>query len=250
MTAAFHLFGSLPLELRQRVWELSMESRRVPVGDFKPIHFATTPPYPPPIMPPPAILHACTESRSYLEQYYYTRVFDKDSFPRYVWVNLDLDTVCMRQQTLVDLSGKLPPVKHLSIDCNEMDYYYDYTMREVDCLRLLEDLEIRPVSESQHWWDPWYSVMRDLYYHGNPSRYRTTIIRPDNTFTEEVPEINPDNYLQVQRHYTRIRYAKDPSNFPPDFEAWDSDDEECHPGWRHVPGCTCSSDELYAPTVW
>jgi hypothetical protein len=83
----------------------------------------------------------------------------------------------------------------LSIDCNEMDYYYDYTMREVDCLRVLEDLEIRPVSESQYWWGPWYLVMRDLYYYGNPSRYRTIIIRPDNTFTEEVPEINPDNYL-------------------------------------------------------
>jgi 2EXR family protein len=67
MTAAFYLFGLLPLELRYRVWELSMESRRVPVGDFKPIYFATVPLYPPPIMLLPAILHACIESRSYLE---------------------------------------------------------------------------------------------------------------------------------------------------------------------------------------
>jgi 2EXR family protein len=226
-----------------------MESRRVPVGAFKPIHFSTAPPPPPPIVLPPAILHACTESRSYLEQYY-VRFSATDSSPRYVWVNLDLDTLCMRQRTLVELPRKLPPIKHLSIDCNDSDYFYDYAWRDVDRLPFLEDLEIRPVPESRYWWAVWYSVMRDLYYHNNPSRYRTTIIRPVDTLTEEVPEINPENYLKVQRHYTRIRFAEMPDTFPPDFEAWDSDDEECHPGWRHVPGCGCSSDELYAPTVW
>lgn len=53
---SFHLFASLPPELRLRIWELACHHRRT-VNCFPGVDLFLLPPQ------PPSVLHACTESR-------------------------------------------------------------------------------------------------------------------------------------------------------------------------------------------
>lgn len=253
MPDAFHLFELLPLELRHRVWELSMEPRRVPVGRFRPVVTGSSPPpRPPRIAPPriapPAVLHVCAESRSYLQRYY-LRAFAETSPPRYTLINFDMDTVCTRQETVLDLYENFRAdffrIKHLSVDTNDCDYFHDHIVSHCEWLPLLQALEIRPVHEHSTWWLPWDSLMKEWYYRDDAVRFWTTIISPVDH--DRFAEINPDNYLQAERHRIRNQYAEMPEQYDSDFEAWDSDDEVCHVGWRHMSACECPSSELWAP---
>lgn len=91
--STFHPFPRLPLELREWVWELSLEPRTVRVSK-NPIDKETARIFcyqPPPALPQP-VLHACAESRSYL-LCYYTKAFADLDGTKYHWINLDVDSI-------------------------------------------------------------------------------------------------------------------------------------------------------------
>ncbi|KAH7361685.1 hypothetical protein B0T11DRAFT_338669 [Plectosphaerella cucumerina] len=245
MTTSFPKFGLLPLEIRQRIWELSMERRRVPVGDFPVISDewgAESGPRPPAV-PPPAVLQACVESRSYLDRYY-VKAFTIVSPPRYTWINFDMDTVCLRQRTVEKFTKDVLPIRYLSIDGISTEEYEGWIAYIDSCVPLLADLEIRPIHEPVEWWVRWEALMTLWYYNDHPKPFRTTIIGPaDYQF---VPELTQDNFAKVRRDHLRRQYTEKPENFLPGTEMWDSDDDECHPDWRHVPGCECPPEERWA----
>ncbi|KAH7349676.1 hypothetical protein B0T11DRAFT_133787 [Plectosphaerella cucumerina] len=251
MSATFHHFTSLPAELRQYIWELSMEPRRVPVGNFFPVGTfePPAPPTPPPAAPP-AALQACAESRSCVELHYVKALFTDDS--RYTWINFDIDTVCMRQSTILEFPDELLSIRHLSIDCNSSAFFWDHVIFCIKPMPLLEDLEIRPIHEfeSNEWWAEWEWMMEDYYYNENPVRFRTTVLCSDPD--SDVLELTQDNYLKFYRDSYRKQYTEDPESFPEDVELPDSDDDidaphRCLPGWRHAPGCACPPEERWAP---
>ncbi|KAF0331743.1 hypothetical protein GQ607_000863 [Colletotrichum asianum] len=100
--STFHLFPMLPLGIRQRIWELSMESRNLPYGPKPWTYFEISWPAPAPI--PPA-LQACNESRTHLQRHY-AKAFQKQKYPsRYDWVNFGIDSIYVDQYHLEDLAA-------------------------------------------------------------------------------------------------------------------------------------------------
>ncbi|PWI67169.1 hypothetical protein PCL_04331 [Purpureocillium lilacinum] len=101
--ATFERFPLLPLELRQRVWELTVELRVVevrfkmdyddsPDGKPKVLHVTSS-------TPVPATLHACREARTHGLSMY-QRAFTIGAEPRYVWVNYEMDTISVGDTSL------------------------------------------------------------------------------------------------------------------------------------------------------
>jgi 2EXR family protein len=210
MSATFHNFASLPAELRQHIWELSMEPRRVPVGDFLPV--ATfeppAPPTPPPVAPP-AALQACAESRLCLELHYVEAFVTEDS--RYTLINFDIDTVCMRQSTILEFPDELLSIRHLSIDCNSSAFFWDHV---IFCIKpmLFSDPDSDVLELTQ---DNYLKVYRDSYRR---------------QYAEDPESFPPDVEL-------------------PDWDDDIDAPHRCLPGWRHAPGCACPPEERWAPRL-
>lgn len=119
----FHPFGLLPAELRNAIWELTLDSREVTI---KANRHACTPDdnldvsvyFTSPTLIPSA-LQACPDSRSLLASRHYTRAFSNGTTPHHVWVAFALDTIRICDVDLpylVRLSNPLP-IRHLTIDC-------------------------------------------------------------------------------------------------------------------------------------
>lgn len=133
MASSFHLLGLLSLELRQRIWELSPTPHRVPVGYFSNTRGFSYLPSLPPVVLPPAVLHACAESRSHLLRYYTKIVIEGLPF-RYVWANYDLDTICMADLTIDEYLDLLPSIKHLSVDVTDSELSIRYLMDPIQSM--------------------------------------------------------------------------------------------------------------------
>ena len=147
MTTTFHPFPCLPFELRARIWELTVEPRTVHV---EVLLTRTLVPNPAPLprrargiarhpshvtnfvsrlaspTPVPATLQTCREARNLG---LYQRAFSeltKDE-TRYVWLNLDIDTIFIGQHTRFK---QYKPVAHLiqrlkfERDYSEDSFYY------------------------------------------------------------------------------------------------------------------------------
>ncbi|KAH6677824.1 hypothetical protein F5X68DRAFT_213280 [Plectosphaerella plurivora] len=226
MAKSFHLFSLLPLELRQRIWVMSMEPRRVRIGDFsntqyyKPEWASVTPP-----APPPTLLHACAESRFHLERHY-RKIGAGKPDPQYIWINFDLDTVCIRELFLEDFPIELSLIRHLCIDSIDSENFWWLTNDHLHAssMPLLEDLLIQTQSRGKGWWREWDSKMRMFYYNDSPRPFRTRIVCP---FVEddEVPDLTTDNWIKVDRRHRRKMLREHPEWYAPDFEVSDSEDD-------------------------
>lgn len=228
MAATFYLFNHLPLELRLLVWEFSLTPRRVPRGGF-PGQLELPPP---PSAPPPAVLHACIESRSYLVRYYTKIMIGKS---RYIWVNYDLDTICLNEWYLEDLSDELPPIKHLAVYSVDDEEFERRFISDIEHMPSLEDVEIKPDQKGIYWWYGWERVMVYLYYTDTPVHFRTTVLSPDPD--HEIPVLSQENYIRVERDYRRMRRVESPE-WQGGGEMSDSDDDDVHrPGrrWKWGP---------------
>ncbi|KAF4998521.1 hypothetical protein FDECE_11762 [Fusarium decemcellulare] len=99
--ATFHPFPRLPFELRARIWEMTVEHRKVEVRygrtyatwgpNYGPVRHVKTP------TPIPAVMHACHEARN-LGLYH--RAFAFGNLPRYIWVNFDTDLISIEEREL------------------------------------------------------------------------------------------------------------------------------------------------------
>ncbi|KAH6694058.1 hypothetical protein F5X68DRAFT_48708 [Plectosphaerella plurivora] len=252
MLGPFHQFMLLPPEIRQLVWELSMEPRRVPVGDFSygPNNYM---PAPPPA-PLPAIPQACAESRTFLIRHY-VKAFFTESPPRYTRINFNIDTVVLRKQTLLKFPADLPFIRHLSVEVNNTQHFIWKV--NLSSVKLLQNLEVRPCNPADDdWFLEWSPVMERSYHRADPVPYRTTIISPIRG--HYIPELNPENYLKLNRDRIRRIVVNNPSywRYPPDWNSvpgpWDSDDEAeiCRPGWKHLPDCRCTPVNRWAPVYF
>ncbi|RYP72591.1 hypothetical protein DL771_004086 [Monosporascus sp. 5C6A] len=232
----FHAFPCLPFELRQRIWELSMGPREVAVGRELARRLRTL---------PPPVLHACAESRSHLQRRY-TKTFATGTPPRFSLVNFDIDTIYCSQGELEEFESDVPLIRWLiieSVDPDTFYYKFGHPLSDANALETLTILHIQPGIIHDEWWLEWDDIMEGWYFRDDPVRFYTRIIYPDHPATIE---INPDNYLKVERDWRRKRVAEAPEDFGTDYEVSDSDDDVCAPGrsrtgWRHVDGCNCPS---------
>ncbi|KAK2023991.1 hypothetical protein LX32DRAFT_121133 [Colletotrichum zoysiae] len=217
--ATFHCFPLLPLEMRQRIWELAMEPRQIVYGKEPPSYYQCSWPA---SAPPPPLLHTCAESRTHLQRYYamiFTKLLatDKDA-QRYVWVNFDFDTIYLDQYELKDLSSQCPMVRKLIIlgtDAEIFYYNYSWELCQMKHLQTVTILHMEsPGKIDDRWWGEWDSMMEYYYFRDDPVAFYTRILYP------EAPpyEIDPGNYLKVERDARRKRLAEHPDWWDPGYE--------------------------------
>ncbi|KAL7920664.1 hypothetical protein ACQKWADRAFT_297579 [Trichoderma austrokoningii] len=108
MATIFHHFSLLPFELRTRIWNLAARPRLV--------HISITPTVLKPWKrtgeydfasptPPPALMHACQESRQCApyKKAFFTTLPDESGI-RYIWVAFEQDMICVEDDNLDRLS--------------------------------------------------------------------------------------------------------------------------------------------------
>ena len=101
----FHPFPRLPLELRQQIWELSVACREVIIVGRTGKVFG----HGRQASPPPPLLLASTESRSYCQQFY-TKVYILRDSNKYAWINFDLDEVYITDEDFYMFFSAIPPL--------------------------------------------------------------------------------------------------------------------------------------------
>lgn len=119
----FHPFPRLPAELRNAVWELTLDPREVAIKasyqgegsgeDFHAVvHFSS----PTAI---PSALQACRDSRYLLASRHYTRAFGNGTTPHYTWIAFALDTIRICDTDLPQLIclPDLLSIRSLTIGC-------------------------------------------------------------------------------------------------------------------------------------
>jgi hypothetical protein len=120
----FHSFPLLPLELRIQIWEDALHST-IPnrVLTVRKVGRTTQPVYLSP-NPPPALMHACHESRKYAS-YHYRKQFTMKGIPRYIWANMSTDIVHINGDFMMALafrnipsgsSQEMNDIRHLQLE--------------------------------------------------------------------------------------------------------------------------------------
>jgi hypothetical protein len=126
-TATFHVFSSLPLELRIQVWQSCSFTRVLKVSDFRSTYYSSP-------TPAPAVTRACKESRKYTS---YQKSFTVHGSPRYIWVCLASDIIQMSSDLMSRLAihddSKKKGIRHLRLelmadgwDLSEF-FFHDYS---------------------------------------------------------------------------------------------------------------------------
>ncbi|UKZ83332.1 hypothetical protein TrVFT333_011140 [Trichoderma virens FT-333] len=129
--STFHPFPRLPSEFRAYIWSLAAHPRlvhvRVVKDPYEVVHVVTPTPSPP-------VMQVCHESRRHGP---YRWAFTIGSEPRYIWVNFEIDMICLRNlNALMAFEPHKLDIQRLMIfaryGCSRFDGYYDW---EVDELR-------------------------------------------------------------------------------------------------------------------
>ncbi|KAK2730231.1 hypothetical protein CKAH01_09617 [Colletotrichum kahawae] len=208
--SSFHLFPLLPLEIRQRIWELSMEPRNLPYGPKPRPYFKISWPAPAPI---PPVLQACNESRTYLQRHY-AKAFQTQKDPnRYVWVNVEIDSIYIDQYHLEDLAAteEASSIRQLVISgqCVEHFWYNDERwLREMNGLQTVTILyhESAPEEKEEDWCSDWDEQMR-VWYSGD---FVEGVVQFDAKVVHPMCppfELNRHNYKEAKEMVLKIRRA-------------------------------------------
>jgi hypothetical protein len=117
--ATFHPFPCLPFELRVRIWEATVEPRTVEVR----IHHKDKIPRLTSPTPVPGPLQTCQESRNLklYRQKFSELPQDRPRYKgaierRYVWLNLEIDMVSIKDTLLDDFWPVAPMIKRLRFE--------------------------------------------------------------------------------------------------------------------------------------
>ncbi|KXH43040.1 hypothetical protein CSIM01_01794 [Colletotrichum simmondsii] len=140
----FDCFPLLPLEVRERIWELAMEPRQIVCGEEPPAYRQC--PWPS-STPSPPLLHTCLESRAHLQRFYAKMNTATNTKPkRFAWVNVEIDTIYLVQYALNELRAECPTVRRLIILGTDSElFYYNY------CSELLHMERLEKLSQFFTW---------------------------------------------------------------------------------------------------
>ncbi|TDZ99605.1 hypothetical protein C8034_v000014 [Colletotrichum sidae] len=190
--ATFHCFPLLPLEVRQCIWELAMDHRQILYGE-EPVSGYKCPW--PSSAPPPPLLHACAESRTYLQRYYRKVYATGKDTGRYDWVDFDIDTLYLPQDDLETLHAQYPMARRLiilGIDSHLFRHYHSRLLLEMEHMEDVTILHMQSPDEvDNEWWQCWDAMMDHFYLHDDPVHFYLRILYP------EAPpyEMNPESCL-------------------------------------------------------
>ncbi|KAH6892883.1 hypothetical protein B0T10DRAFT_481066 [Thelonectria olida] len=126
-TASFHPFPRLPFELRAHIWGFAAAPRIVHIRTNRTDFLSPT--------PPPGVLQASKEARRHAP---YRRSFfattNTGSGPRYVWVNFEMDMICIEDHEVERLAPHLEDIQRLrfTVTAEYDDLIYEYFFRNSD----------------------------------------------------------------------------------------------------------------------
>jgi hypothetical protein len=141
----FHLFPSLPPELRLKIWSYSHHPRTIPIECEKAIVSASKPrrfvkAFTSPIRPP-SILQICRESREEALPLY-TALFRTSYSKGWTYICLPVDTVFIPDSTLGYLGrDEICGIQRLKLevhDCTNFSHYHLDTIMEMRALKELD----------------------------------------------------------------------------------------------------------------
>lgn len=247
--AIFHPFPRLPLELRQRIWEISAQQPRE-----LPMQYAVDDEQTPKRIrhwysptKAPALLYTCAESRSHLQSNIYSRAFKTGSHPRYTWVNFEVDTIRIPQELLRSIVDEWNPIRHLALECKSFNFFWDHYLVDLRAF-IITGLNTLAIIDTggpkgrvnDGWWEAWtHNLMVDFYYRCDPYPFYTSVVAPSDP---NGVEVNSRDYVRQFRAYRKASEAAAPPDERPDYsDESDSDDgrERWFGPWRHTDSCTC-----------
>ncbi|KAK8034250.1 hypothetical protein PG993_009245 [Apiospora rasikravindrae] len=181
----FHPFSRLPPELRQLIWSLSIEDQDISIESTlysSRLHYK-----------PPALLQACSESRSYsLRRHYISAFFDRRPHrPPYRWVNFEVDAIHLYDHVaLPTYPMEQVRIKTLIIEDGTHRVFRDFhcpVLKRMPALRnvtvfasLSRDDRLYYHVRNGCWWVPWAPVFESLYHdeEEGPASFRLRVVAP------------------------------------------------------------------------
>lgn len=127
MATTFHPFPRLPSELRAQIWDLAVYPRLVHIRTTEASETRIDPGrcgFASPV-PPPALMHACQESRRrapYQKAFHAT--LPDESEARYIWVNFQEDLICLADEKVERLAPHEADIRRLRFTV-PIDPYFD-----------------------------------------------------------------------------------------------------------------------------
>ncbi|KAI1110345.1 hypothetical protein F5Y14DRAFT_363499 [Nemania sp. NC0429] len=124
-TDTFYRFPDLPTEIRLQIWAMAAEGLRILhlyITDHFPWQAEPWRAYYSPT-PPPALLHACRESR---EAAPYEKAFlsSPHDEARYIWVNFQNDRICLPNARIEELESYGAVIQLLGITVEPLDSFW------------------------------------------------------------------------------------------------------------------------------
>ncbi len=236
---SFHPFPRLPLELRQQIWGLSVAPREVVIVGRPRQHWG----HGRQASPPPPVLLASSESRSYCQQFYTKASVRRElvGSDKYSWINFDLDDVYITDEEFMSFSA-ISLVQRLTIVVGFDGEFFHRRVEGVlwGAVKSLKSLTIidREPTPAEHWYSGWADFMQSRYYRCDPVPYYTTVVYEYQGFV-----LTPDTMLKFDREQYKTDVLPELEENPDDFEPISDDDADPRDSyrrrWQHTKDCTC-----------
>ncbi len=246
--STFHHFSRLPSELRSRIWELSIEPRDVVLRHAP----SRVPTWRSPT-PPLAAMQVCRESHSVI-QGFYDKAFVNVQAPsatvargsgleRYIRINFNIDTICVRQSSPPFLTEwpESAKVRRLKVELWDDEYFwpgrcvgkadgqYLVDFKRLEFLTIV--YQQAGIGLSPTWLDEFYDMMAEYYYTCNQVPFDTRVVHAD----PKNGELTRYNFVKKDYEETRQSwqegrdFREDPNEPFPETNSFP---------WTHV-GCDC-----------
>ena len=243
-------FMRLPLELRQQIWEMSVDPREIVFGQLHDVDTNKNSSHQkrPRWAPPPPLLTTCAEARSHMQRFYTKTYLPPAYAPQtpteYCWVHLDADTVHLADRQLHAFSHTASARK-LVVETRGGHFDRSYTRFFLRPDLALEELTILDLGSSpkESWWFPWISYMEMFYYGCDAVTFDMRVMH------DGLEPLTRDNWLQVDRAWRKKMLDQIFGGHPElreEAEQGDYNEDEdgprvtmCRRSWRHVEWCAC-----------
>ncbi|KAH7113109.1 hypothetical protein B0J13DRAFT_681806 [Dactylonectria estremocensis] len=153
--ATFHPFARLPLELRIRIWKMTVEPRAVEVRFKTEFRTGGTVFHVMSSTPMPGILQACHEARN-LDLY--RRAFAYGDKPRYVWVNFKMDMISIGDTDLREIVDEQRDIRRLRFERQDDEWLFHFESKELKEYTNLEELHVVCLAGFFDWLEAWECV--------------------------------------------------------------------------------------------
>ncbi|KAH7007286.1 hypothetical protein EDB80DRAFT_456810 [Ilyonectria destructans] len=153
--STFHPFARLPLELRTRIWEMTVEPRNVEVRFKDEFRVEGSVYYWMSSTPGPGILQACHEARNLG---LYQRAFSFGNKPRYTWVNFEMDMISLGDTDIRNIVDERLDIRRLRFERESDEWFFHWESKGLEGFANLIEIHVICLDTFFSWLDSWEHV--------------------------------------------------------------------------------------------